>query len=179
VNHKHSLHITIGGLGVTKKAGMILMALEVIRFTSPERITEALHLTNPERAMSWGRKGRAGLRERIDSDEFPLGLGKEIAVELRTLELPTAEDMSAILFAMTFFLAHCATAKNPKFKAHWKLICDELEAIGQQQGLDVTSNWGRSNENPGNWLALAEALPKFDVLHLIELINSIPKLADK
>jgi len=51
--------------------------------------------------------------------------------------------------------------------------------MAKSQNLDITKNWGRTNENQDIWKAFAEALPKFDKTNLFRLINGIPKLVDE
>lgn len=175
-NHKHSLHLTIGGLGASFKAGMILMALEILGFSSKERIISACDPDDPmtkHRAMTWGRKGRAGMRERKPTDVIPLTLGKSVGIELRTLELPTDERVSAILFMIAHKLALCATSPDPRHAKHWDLIVGELVNLGRDQHLDVTKNWGRPYEDPDLWLCFAKCLGNFDTNELATLINEI------
>jgi hypothetical protein len=175
-NYKHSLHLTIGGLGASFKAGMILMALELIGFSSKERIISACDPDDPmrvHRALTWGRKGRAGMRERKPTDVIPLTLGKSVGIELRTLELPTDERASAILFMAAHKLAVCATSSDPRHMKHWELIVGELINLGRDHHLDVTTNWGRPYEDPDLWLCFAKCLDQFDTKELIRLINEI------
>jgi len=170
-NMKHSLHITIGGMEQGFDSGMVLLALEIMGFSSKERIYQAL---DPDKFVAWGRRGHGGLREREKKD---ISLGKDVAVEFRTLELPTDETASKILIFLAWLLAN--TAKNPSSKTQWDDVCESLYATCQPFSLDITSNWGRPQDNRDLWSHYADNLDNLRVqatkTKLVQRINTLPR----
>lgn len=164
---KHSLQITIGGLGHSRDTGLMLMALELLGYTSPERILSA---ADSDKALAWGRKGRAGLRER---DGTLLSLGAEKAIELRTLELPVTDREIGELFARTSLMANAINGVNEKQFMKWLNIVDELEQLGHWHNIDVWSNWGPPYQNPEIWKDFASKLPLIDNTRLKELVDEL------
>jgi hypothetical protein len=168
---RHSLQITIGGLGQNRDTGMLLMALEILGYSSPERILSA---AVSDKAATWGRKGRAGLRHRASVDML---LGAAEGMELRTLELPIFDREIRALFKDAWLMANASQSK-PARKGEqqymkWLLIVDELEEIGRRNNIDTYTNWGRPWDNPEIWNDFATKLPLIDNTRLKELVDDL------
>lgn len=163
---KHSLQITVGGLGQTRDAGMLLMAMELLGYTSPERITSAAF---SEKAASWGRKGRAGLREREAAE---MSLGASVGVELRTLELPLTDREINEMLSRCWLMANAIKDNGTQYDK-WLLIVDELEELGRTHRIDTNLNWGRPWDNPNIWKDFAKKLPLIDNTRLKELVDDL------
>jgi len=165
---KHPLHITIGGIGHSVDAGMMLMALELMGYTSTERIWD---VAVSDKAVAWARKGRAGMRERSAAE---LSLGTTKAIELRTLELPATQRGVEELFGIVHNMAMSITGKNgDEGLMRWLLVVEELHELGHQHNIDTYSNWGRPYDNPQIWIDFANKLPNIDTTVLKALVNDL------
>lgn len=165
---KHPLHITIGGLGHSRDTGLMLMALEILGYTSPERIWE---VAVSDKAVTWARKGRAGMRERSATE---LSLGATKAIELRTLELPKTQREIEDLFGLVHNIATAISDKATEAQYdRWLLVVDELEEIGRRHQIDTYTNWGRPFDNPQIWIDFATKLPLIENTKLKELVNAL------
>jgi hypothetical protein len=165
---KHPLHITVGGLGHSRDTGLMLMALELLGYTSPERI---LAVAVDDKAVAWARKGRAGMRERKAAD---LSLGADKAIELRTLELPLMQRQIEELFGIVHAMATAISGKGSEHRYNqWLLIVDELEELGRFHNIDTYTNWGAPYDNPAIWKDFAAKLPLIDNTRLKELVNDL------
>lgn len=165
---KHPLHITIGGLGHSRDVGMMLMTLELLGYTSPERIWD---VAVSDKAVAWARKGRAGMRERSAAE---LSLGATKAIELRTLELPETQHGIEELFGLVHRMSSIIAKKdNDRDLMNLLKVWEELEEIGHAHSIDVYSNWGRPYDNPHIWIDFANKLPNIDTTVLKELVNAL------
>jgi hypothetical protein len=158
--HCHSLHVTIGGLWMGKTAGMLLMILELLGYTSKARIMSGV---DPKRAVSWSRKGRAGMRQRITDLEYD----SNVAVELRTLELPGTHQDTQWLLYVTWLLAECL--RRPDLRDIWDTIL--AAAISLIPDMDITSNWGPGYENVDKWIKFADTIEHVDSNHLRNVVK--------
>jgi hypothetical protein len=165
---KHPLHITIGGLGHSQDVGYMLMTLELLGYTSPARIWD---VAVSNKAVTWARKGRAGMRERSAAE---LSLGATKAIELRTLELPETQRGIEELFGLTHKMATIICGKGTDLDVmRLARVWEELAEIGHVHDIDVYSNWGRPYDNPQIWIDFANKLPNIDTTVLKELVNEL------
>lgn len=162
MNQHHSLHITLGGLPKGKDAGMLLMVMELLGCSSHQRIMSGV---DPDRAVSWGRRGRAGMRERSTD----LAYGTTVAVEFRTLELQPTYQFTQFMLYVIWYLAECI--RRPDMRHIWEIVL--AEAMKLVQHLDVSTNWGRGYENVDKWSKLADTLFNVDSLPLRRLIEGL------
>lgn len=169
--NRHSLHITIGGLPQSKDTGFLLMLLELLGYTSPERIKAG---SVADRVATWDRKGRAGQRPR---DPSVLLLGKTEGVEFRTLELPKdGSDVAQLIYTAWFF---AESIRRPDMHWVWDEIVTELKSVGARYNFDVEYNWGKGYQNVDLWHRFADTLPKMDVSTLKSKVQEIITHHDK
>lgn len=168
-NYNHSLQITIGGIKPGYDTGLLLMILELL-FVKPERILEGV---DPDKAKSWGRRSRAGIRERFGTSAKPLGLGKETAIEFRTLQLPDYYNIHAFLNRI-LILASCSLQNSEIEQEFWAAFKAELALIAAEFNLpNLKKNWGHSYENTEAWTKLALAMQFADKTELHSLLNRL------
>ncbi len=64
---RHSLHITLGGLKLTRTVYWILAYLQLL-YIDKHRIQEALEHADKGNGYSWGKKGMGGILKKFESD---------------------------------------------------------------------------------------------------------------
>lgn len=163
-NQNHSLHITIGGLPMGKDAGILLMILELLGYTSKERILSGV---NPKKATMWSRKGRAGMRER----KVDLEYGTTVATELRTLELPPTHQATQSLLYVAWLLAE--SLRRPDLRHIWDTIL--AAALPLVEHLDISSNWGPGYENVDKWTQFADTISRVNNRNLWNTVKRVVK----
>lgn len=166
-NMKHSLHITLGGMEANKDAYLMLMCLELLGYSSTERLCSA---AVTDKAVLWGRRGRAGIRER---ESYQMKLGKTTGIELRTLELPTDQKEIEYLLFITWMMANYI--KNKDRYPAWNNVVLELEGIAENNNIDISKNWGRPYENPEVWIDFANKIPHINTRPLLRAIIDMTK----
>ena len=92
-NQNLPLHLTVGGIPLTKKVGILAFILESVGGSTGERIRKPYN--QPYIQQSWNRKGTAGLKER--SEDVMQGRYKT-GTEIRTLVANTPEQVRYILY---------------------------------------------------------------------------------
>jgi hypothetical protein len=169
-NQKHSLHITVGGLPFGTDAGILLMILEMLGYTSKERLLSGI---NPDKAISWGRKGRGGMRRRTTDLEF----GYTEAVELRTLEMPKDHARFEELLYITWFLAE--TIRRPDLRDSWRAVRRVAVELADAYNIDASCNWGPGFENVDKWTKLADSITSMDNTPLWRVVKEVINYQDK
>lgn len=164
-NQKHSLHITLGGLPNTSDAYMLLFCLELLGYTSAKRLAAGIQRN---KAVAWGRKGFGGIRERREGVE----LGKTVAVEFRTLELPTTDAEVDELLHTAWFLAE--TIRRHDMRELWLKVRAAVAELATMHGLQCSSNWGRAfGDEIDTWTAYANKFDLIDNTHLRHVVKEV------
>lgn len=163
---KHSMHITIGGINKerTKDIYMLLMCLEMLGYTSKERLQSGI---KKNKGVAWGKKGFGGIRFRSED----VKLGKEVAFEFRTLELPIRTTSVYDMLYTAWFLAECI--RRPDLNHYWETVCDHVEEIAAKHLLDTSKNWGRAFDNISTWSHYVDVYPLIDRSKLETIIRDV------
>lgn len=151
----HSLHITFGGLEVTRDMHYIALVLESFACTS-ERIKRGF--LNEGQSKAWARKGFAGLFQK--EGEHDIQHGYKVGAELRLLHLPTDDhallellDVAQMLGSIVHHIQH-----DRHHNVHWSGLVAVCKDVLEQAGLP-DRNWKKPYINPEIWNRFAEQLP--------------------
>lgn len=146
----HSLHITVGGLPVSRSFCYLSMLLELY-YSSEPRIMAGFHPTKDNLSHGWARKGFAGVFEKTGDNDIQHGYG--IGAELRTLVLPASVvDLHKMLTTVQY-VAECIQTNN----SEWLVIQEQLVKCLRAFGLpDI--NWRKPHTNPAEWSMFAKNL---------------------
>jgi hypothetical protein len=148
---KHSLHITIGNLRITKDVYVLLLLLETLG-CNPERIESGFNKKFPEGlSLTWAKKGNGGLYPKELED---LKHGATRAVELRTLEFDTENDNLLEMLKIASVVGDIIYDKqhghpNPNI-AMWDEYVRESTKILKMFQLSDT-NWNKPSTSPDTW----------------------------
>jgi hypothetical protein len=132
----YPLHMTVGGLKRNRDSYMLLSMLELL-FCTKERI---------EGWTAWDAKGKSGLHERGEQElSFD-----EVAVELRTLQLPPPERLTFFLKTVCYWLT--VMERNGET---WKELTTQIDRLMKNHGLQNALWLSPSRENDQNWKRFA------------------------
>lgn len=154
---KHSLHITFGGVRVTRDMYYVAMCLEALA-CSPDRILRGFHPTSPNLSHGWARKGYAGLFEKEGSNDVQHGM--EYGSEIRLLWLPDTDEQLYSLLSIAQLLAmRVQRAQTTGEQCHiWLSVMQDCKAVLSENGLP-DRNWKKPHQDPNVWRVFADRLP--------------------
>lgn len=152
----HSLHITFGGLRVTKDMYYVAMALESMACDGP-RIMAGFHPWMTSMSHGWARKGFAGLFEKEGSHD--LQHGYDFGAEIRLLYLPSdSEGLFQLLDYAQVMGDYVASAQAGNRLPEWDRFIERATQIIVDNGLP-NRNWRKPHLEPEVWTKFAELLP--------------------
>lgn len=146
LGHQHSLHITVGGINLTKDAHYMAMVLEAIS-SSPARILSAFH-PNSQQSVGWARKGNAGMFLKEGSHD--LQHGYEFATEFRILHIEKTTDLYFILNAAQLMAEMIHKCQQGEQCDDWKFIVTSCKEVLADFKLP-DRNWGKPHLNSEIW----------------------------
>lgn len=146
---EHSLHMTIGQLGLSRDSYYLALLLEMMA-SSPQRIAAGFHQDQPSLSAGWARKGMGGV---FLKDAADLQYGATQAIELRTLQLTDQLDVQGLLSVAS----GCADVIHAKKNglAHrgierWEQFVNIAGARLAAEGL-ADANWKKPNMEAQCW----------------------------
>ena len=143
-DERYPLHVTLGGVALSRATGQLLFGLELVSGVRPERVLQA---------NSWNRKGKAGV---LNRQPHELALGYTKGVEFRTLELYSFFQLRNVLKAAL------QGGGAIMASAEWDKWHEVLHARAVQKSIDIDSPWPKISEDPSRWLTYADALQDGD-----------------
>lgn len=151
----HSLHITFGGIRLTRSAHYIAMVLEAVA-CNQARVLQGF--TKDGASTGWARKGYAGMFEK--SGEYDLMHGYEVGTEIRLLYLPEGDIELFALLNVAQKLA-CLVYDEQQYGSTPRVLqymINECGTILGEHGLPNT-NWKKPHMNRDIWTKFAADLP--------------------
>lgn len=155
---RHSLHITFGGVRVSKEMYYVAMCLEAIA-CSPDRVVSGFNPKSPLLSQGWARKGMAGLFEKEGDHDIMHDM--QYGTEIRLLWLPDTDaqlfSLLTIAQVMTDNALRVQRGETPT--SMWKDVVQQCKQALLDAGLP-DRNWKRPNLEPEVWRQFADKLPE-------------------
>lgn len=179
VNHlipegRHSLHLTIGNMKISKDVYYLLLILELLT-CDIERIQSGFNKDNAKMSAAWGRKGLGGL---FQKEARELKHNCLVAVEMRTLEL-TSEISIKDLLIITSYYADIIIDKQNNISNSlipmWNNLLKQIKNILIQNNL-ADENWKKPNLSPNYWHHYIQSFPllKEQIIEIVLNHESYP-----
>lgn len=148
---RHSLHITLGGLRVTRDTVFLALLLECMA-SSRERIMTGFH--DEVISKGWARKGFAGVFEK--EGDHDIQHGYQYAAEIRILHVPdTVEDLYRLLYKAQKYAFAVQQTQAGKSVMWWNKLVFRLGAILEYHKLP-NRNWRKPHLEPEVWNSFAD-----------------------
>lgn len=153
----NSLHITFGGLRVSRYSYYVALVMEALSVT-PERVRSANYTTTSSKG--WARKGKAGVFEKEGS--YDMMHDYNYGTEIRMAQLPERNSRLALMLdisqrmAVEMYHIQCGVLTT---KHQFDSFISELATVLFRAGLP-DRNWGNPHTEPDIWDLYAHKLPE-------------------